>query len=131
MINKYFIPAYIFAVLIFIGSSISTEGLEEFENVNIFSEIVFSHYSMHFFGFGILAALLAWGFLKKGSSSFLKRASFLTLMFGLFIEVYQIFIPNRSFSLLGLVADCAGIVVALWLFWQIFGRRNKQLKAQI
>jgi len=131
MINKYFIPAYIFAVLIFVGSSISTEGLEKFENINIFSEIVFSHYTMHFFGFGILAALLAWGFHKKRSSSVLKRAGLLTLFFGLFIEVYQIFLPRRSFSVLGLVVDCAGIVFALWLFWLIFSRRNKKLSPQI
>jgi hypothetical protein len=123
MMNKYFIPAYIFAVLIFIGSSISTEGLEKIEDINIFFEIVFSHSSLHFFGFGILAALLAWGFYKKRSSSVLKRAGLLTLFFGLFIEVYQIFLPHRSFTVLGLAVDCAGIVFALWMFWLIFYRR--------
>jgi len=131
MINKSFIPAYIFAVLIIIGSSISTEGLEKFENANIFSEIVFSHYTIHFFGFGILAVLLAWGFHKKRSSSVLKRAGLLALFFGLFIEVYQFLLPHRSFSVLGLAVDCAAIVVALWLFWLIYSRRNKQLIPRI
>ena len=124
MINKYFIPAYIFAILIFIGASISTEGLEKIEDINIFFEIVFSHYSIHFFGFGILAALLAWGYHKKRSSSVLKRAGLHTLMFGLFIEVYQFFLPHRSFTVFGLAVDCAGIVFALWLFWLVVIRRN-------
>jgi len=125
MINRYFIPAYIFAFLIFFGASISTKGLEKIEDINIFFEIVFSHYSAHFFGFGILAALLAWGHHKKKSSSVLMRAGLLTLFFGLIIEVYQILLPYRSFSVSGLAVDCAGVVFALGLFWLIFVRRNK------
>jgi len=125
VIDKYFIPAYIFAVLIFIGSSISTGGLDKIEEVNIFSKIVFSHYTLHFFGFGILSFLLAWGYHKKKSSSLLKKAGLLTLFFGLIIEVYQIFLPYRSFSTLGLAVDCVGVVFALWLFWLIFTKQSR------
>ncbi len=89
----------------------------------IFS-VLFSEYALHFFGFGLFAALLAWGYYKKKSSFTLVRSALLALSFGLFIEVYQYFLPHRFFSLVDLAIDCAGIVLMLGLFWAIVIKQN-------
>ncbi len=122
--NRHFLPAYIFAVLILIGSSISTEKLYDIQRMNKLFRVSFSEYSLHFFGFGVFVALLAWGYYKKKSSALLIRSGFLGFSFGLFIEVYQLFLPYRSFQLVDLAADCAGIVFMLVLFWAIVIKQN-------
>lgn len=115
--NKHFIPAYLFAAMIFAGSSISTTGLYKIWSMHELLHILFSQYSLHFFGFGIFAILLAWGYYKKRSSILLIRAGFFALVFGAFIEIYQYFLPYRDFSLVDLAVDAAGIVLALAVFW--------------
>jgi hypothetical protein len=122
--NKHFLPAYVFACLIFIGSSISTRGLSKIQRIHELLGILFSEYSLHFFGFGIFAILLAWGYYKKKSPSLLMRAGLLSFCFGIIIEVYQIFLPHRSFSLVDIAVDCAGVVLALGLFWFAFIKKN-------
>lgn len=87
-------------------------------------DIVFSEYSLHFFGFGILAVLLAWGYYKKKSSSLLMRAGLISLCFGFVIEVYQKFLPYRDFSLGDVAVDCAGIVLALVVFWFVIIKKH-------
>ena len=123
--NKHFIPAYIFAVLIFAGSSISTRGLRHFRRMHDLLEIVLSEYSLHFFGFGVFAILLAWGYYKKNSSFLLIKAGLLALVFAVFIEVYQYFLPYRNFSIVDMAIDAAGIALALAVFW--FAVVNKRL----
>lgn len=86
--------------------------------------IVFSEYSLHFFGFGILAILLAWGYYKNKSSSLLMRAGLIACCFGLIIEVYQIFLPYREFSLADLAVDWVGIVLALAVFWYVIIKKH-------
>ena len=115
--NKHFLPAYIFAALLFAGSSISTRGLRHFRRMHEVLAILLSEYSLHFFGFGLFAILLAWGYYKKGSSFLFLRAGLLALVFGAFIEVYQYFLPYRDFSLVDVGLDAAGIVLALAVFW--------------
>ena len=88
-------------------------------------EIVLSEYSLHFFGFGVFAILLAWGYYKKKSSFLLVRAGLLALVFGVFIEVYQYFLPYRDFSIVDMAIDAVGIVLALAVFW--FAVVNKRL----
>lgn len=115
--NKHFLPAYVFAALIFIGSSISTRGLYKIRRMHELLHFLFSEYSLHFFGFGIFAILLAWGYYKKKSPFLLIRAGLLAFCFGSFIEAYQYFLPYRDFSLVDMAIDAAGIVLALAVFW--------------
>jgi glycopeptide antibiotics resistance protein len=121
--NRHFLPAYIFGVLILIGASMPTAGLRKIRRINDIFGIIFSDYSLHFFGFGVFAALLAWGYYKKKSSAVLIRSGLLAFSFGLFIEVYQLFLPYRSFSIIDLAVDSAGIVFMLGLFWGIVIKR--------
>ena len=122
--EKHFIPAYVFGGLIFIGASISTRGLTKIRGIHDLLDIVFSEYSLHFFGFGIFAILLGWGYYKSKSSSILVRAGFLSFGFGFIIEVYQKFLPYRDFSLVDVAIDCAGIVLALMLFWFVILKKH-------
>jgi len=110
--------------MILIGSSMPATGLKKIRRVHEIFDIAFSEYSLHFFGFGLFAALLAWCYYKKSSSVILTRSGLLALSFGFFIEVYQFFLPHRSFSLVDLAVDCAGIVVMLALFWGFVMRRE-------
>lgn len=122
--NNHFLSAYVFAGLIFVGSSISTRGLSKIQEIHKLLDILFSEYSLHFFGFGIFAILLAWGYYKKKSSSLLMRAGLLSFCFGFIIEVYQKFLPHRDFSLVDIAVDCAGIVLALGVFWFVIIKKN-------
>jgi len=107
---KSFIPAFIFAVLILIGATISTEKLSQIQKSSRLLRILFSDHVFHFFAFGILTALIYWGYIKANSyTAPLLRACGITLVFGLFIEIYQLLIPYRFFSLTDLGVDAAGI----------------------
>jgi len=114
--NKHFIPAYGFAVLIFIGASISPKGLIKIRRIHELLDILLSDYSLHFFGFGLFAILMAWGYYKKKSLYILIRTGLISFGFGFIIEVYQMFLSYRYFSLVDFAVDCAGIILALGLF---------------
>lgn len=115
--SRYFIPAYVFGVLIIVGASISTSGLRRLKRMHEVLELILSEYSLHFFAFGIFAILLAWGYHKVKSSSILMRSGVVAISYGFLIEVYQIFLSYRDFSLMDVAVDGAGVVVALVLFW--------------
>jgi VanZ family protein len=122
--DKHFIPAYVFAGLIVIGSSISTRGLRKIRRIHELFHLIFSDYSMHFFGFAIFAILLAWGYYKNKTSLLLFRAGLIACMFGLVIEVYQKFLPYRDFSLIDLAFDWAGVLLALPVFWYVVIKKH-------
>ena len=122
--DKHFIPAYVFAALILIGSSISTKGLHKIRRINEVLDLLFSEYSLHFFGFGVFAILLAWGYYKNKSSLLMWRAGLVACLFGLTIEVYQKFLPYRDFSVVDFAVDCAGVVLALIFFWYVVTKKH-------
>jgi len=117
MKNKHFIFTYIFGALITIGSFLPVEKLEKVQESNIFLGIILSDYSLHFFGFVIFTALLCYGFYRGRNRSFsFFKIGVISLSFGLLIEFYQIFLPNRDFVLKDLMFNFAGIIVVLILF---------------
>ena len=77
---------------------------------------------VHFFGFFVLSLLLfvTLKFYKVKNTYVIAFAA--SLLVGIFIEVVQLFIPSRSFSLLDIVADLFGIIVSLVLTWS-FSKR--------
>ena len=120
----HFLPAYVVAGLIFIGASIPTRGLRKIRRIHELFELLFSEYSLHFFSFGILTILLAWGFYKNNSSLLLVKAGLVSFCFGFIIEVYQKFLPHRDFSLVDVAVDTAGIMVALLVFWFVIIKKH-------
>jgi len=107
--NIHFLPAYLFGGLIFIGASVSTNELYKIQRLHVLLDLLFSDFSLHFFGFGGFALLLAWGDYKNESSFPVLRAGVIAGCFGLTIEVYQLFLPYRDFSFKDMGADLAGI----------------------
>lgn len=127
MKSRHFIPAWIFAGLIVISASVPNDELQKFKNLNKILEILLSDYILHFFAFGIFAGLFCYGYYRNKESFLLYlKVGLLSLCFGFFIEIYQIFLPYRSFDLHDIASDCVGIVAALLLFKLITIRRDSQ-----
>ena len=122
--NKHFLPAYVFGVLLLIGASLPSSGIRKIQNIHRFLDIVFSEFSLHFFGFGIFAGLLAWGYYQRKSIGIFLKAGMISLCFGFLIEVYHYFLPHRSAELTDLALDAVGIALVLGLFWLVIIRRN-------
>jgi VanZ family protein len=78
--------------------------------------------ALHFIGFFILAFLLILTFTNYSIKNKLLITFLAAIFIGIMIEFIQLFIPARTFSLLDLAADLAGIVLALVLSWG-FARR--------
>lgn len=124
MKNRYFLPAYSFAALILVFASVPTGPLEKFQSFPKLIRFFLSDHSLHFFAFGILAALLCFGFYRiKYSSLPYLGIGLASLGFGLFIELYQIVLPYRFFEFYDLISDFLGITLALGIFG-IFVKTN-------
>jgi VanZ family protein len=114
---KPFIPAYSFAALILIGSSIPTYRLQRLQRQHSILKILLSDFVLHFVAFAILAVLLSIGYVKsKKYKTWWLKAAYMSLFVGVLVEVIQIFLPYRSFSTRDLGIDVVGIITALVLF---------------
>jgi VanZ family protein len=76
---------------------------------------------VHFVGFGVLAFLMMRGFNKQNKYNWLRKESILsslllTISFGIIIEILQIFVPERSFDLLDIVANTTGALTGLGFY---------------
>jgi len=112
-----FIPAYSFAVLILIGSSIPTYRLQQLQRKSPILKIVLSDFVIHFVAFALLAILLSIGCVKANESKFWwMKAALVSFYVGLLVEVIQIFLPYRNFSTRDLGVDVVAIITALVLF---------------
>lgn len=117
MKNRNFLPAYSFAVLIFIFSSVPTGQLERVKSYHRLLHVLLSDHTLHFLAFGVLAGFLCFGFYKtKYSSLPYLGIGLVSLGFGLFIELYQIILPYRFFEFYDLISDFLGIILALVVF---------------
>lgn len=115
-----FIPAYSFAVLILIGSSIPTYQLHQ--------EILPSDSVIHFVAFALLTILLSVGYVKANKSKFWwAKAAVASLFVGVLVELIQIFLPYRNFSTRDLGIDVVGIITALVLFAILKKKWNRPL----
>ena len=114
---KPFIPAYSFAVLILIGSSIPTYKLHRLQRQSSILKILLSDFVIHFIAFAVLAVLLSIGYVKsKKSKTWWLNAALVSIFVGVLVEVIQIFLPYRSFSTRDLGVDVVGILTALIFF---------------
>jgi VanZ family protein len=101
--------------LIFFVSSLSLRGTRLPQN---------SDKVIHFAEYGVLAALLTFGFRRHLPAWAARRAAAWTWVvaaaYGASDELHQLFVPNRSCSLYDWVADAtgaalaAGLLVVLW-----------------
>ncbi len=115
--NPFFL-VYLYAFLLLVGAMIPEADFMRFQKSNKVLDILLSDKSFHFFGFGILAWLLCYGYHRaKWSRMPYFRAGFFAMAYGLFIELLQIPLPYRHCSLLDLAVDAAGILIGLFVFY--------------
>jgi VanZ family protein len=106
----FFVPAILYYLVIFIFSSIRFQ---------VESGIPSLDKGVHLVEFAILGFLLSLGyFLSLGASPRSKSAGVLVsgIFLGGMIEIFQYFLPERSFELLDLAADSLGILIGLFVF---------------
>lgn len=113
-----FFLVYLHAFLLLVGAVIPGEDLMRFQKPHRIFDLLLSNESFHFFGFGILAWLLCYGYHRaKWSRMPYFRAGFFAMAYGVFIELVQIPLPYRVFSMLDFAIDVAGILLGLFVFY--------------
>ena len=106
-----FVPAVLCYLLIFILSSI---------RFPVETDIPSLDKGVHFVEFAILGFLLSLGFflnLKTSPRTRLVWVLVIGILLGGIIEIYQYFLPARSFEILDLAADSLGILIGLLVFF--------------
>lgn len=123
---RYAVPVLLWAVLIFVFSSIPGRSLPE---VDIFSFDKIAH----FFVFGVLGYLnVRWFYHFRASPVLLFRhyvffsICIVTVYAGL-DELHQLLVPNRTCSLLDFLADVLGILSAHLIFVKIIVKQKIRL----
>lgn len=109
---KYYLPSYLWALLIFIGSSITV----------VLPPVAggMTDQLLHIAEFAVFGFLLARSF-KNAQSPIFKRefiilAIIVSLLYGLSDEFHQTFVPNRGFEMLDLLADFIGGILGACIY---------------
>jgi VanZ family protein len=120
-----FLPFYVYAIMLLGLMSIPPSSLIRLQRKSGLFAVIFSDYTFHFIGFGLLAWLLCIGFNKArdGKIPYIL-VGLIAVGYGFFIEVCQIFIPYRTFGLDDLTADAVGVVAGLFAFC-LFKKRGQ------
>ena len=116
---RRWLPTILWSLLIFIACSLpsipSPAGLEK---------LSFLDNAAHLILFAVLSLLLARSLAPTSArKSTVLLAAFLSLSYGLLIELYQSFIPYRFFEYLDLLADGVGAVFGGLLWLKLKGRK--------
>ncbi len=119
---RNFLPAFMWALVIFVIISAPASSLPSTERLNIphFDKIV------HFIIFAILGGLLLWGFLKRKSSKAKGIVLSLTIgiLYGVLTEYLQYCcFEDRHGNLADLVANSFGTVFGVFLMMMVGFRR--------
>lgn len=120
---KFHIGILLYAILIFVQSSIPGDSLPDMV-LTISDKVI--HFGMYFVFF-VLVFISIYHFKNIHSNKFVFFYSFMiTILFGAFDEIHQYFVPNRSCDIFDFIADAigalAGILIIL-IYLQI--RKNK------
>jgi hypothetical protein len=109
--------AVFYAVLMLGLYVIPTGGLHRMVRSSMILRLLMADATLHFLSFALLTWLLCRDLVRPPRLfiSSLKIAS-VSLIYGLFIEIIQRFLPYRTFSFRDLLADAAGIASACFLF---------------
>ena len=119
---KYQFPAFLWAILIFVASSIPAT---KFPDLKIFTYDKVLHISI-FFIFGLLV-YRAFERRSKSPSSRLWRiiiAALIVIFYGILDEVHQGTVPGRTFDVWDMTADAVGgILSSLITYWHLKYKR--------
>jgi len=126
MFMKYFWPAIIWGIFIFIISSFPGDDIPKSFMINI----PFADKIIHFFLYFLLVLLILFGYLRK-SKTILTIRKFLfvfsiSLLYGILLEVLQdLLFTMRSADLFDIAANAAGSFIGLLTFYYVVERRVK------
>ncbi len=123
---KYFVPPFIWALVIFLFSSFPTGSA---------TEIVWTDFAIkktaHIVEYGILTLLLYRAF-TKGSGVDKKRAAIYSIFFAIFYgvsdEFHQSFTPGRMPKIRDVGFDTIGSVFSIYFIWNILPKMPKKLR---
>jgi VanZ family protein len=121
--NRSYIKALIWAILIFIGSSLSGDTLSGLKLINIPGFDKFIHFTWYFFLFLFLAAgTFKWQ--RKTSILFSVIILTICIAYGRVMELLQgsVF-TKRSEDVYDFISNCSGAIIAAILFSFIYQRR--------
>lgn len=112
--DHFFIPAWVFAALIFVGCSVPVDKISKISESHPILSVILSDYFLHFCMFGLLVWLICYGYYKSNRPRIpYKKIYLLAISYGLGIEIWQAVLSYRSFSLFDLFFDLLGISVAI------------------
>ncbi len=111
---RYQLPVLLWAVTIYISSSIPAERLPDFGKMG-YDKVI------HFFVYFLLSATIHRSIRHQSLLPFLARnhlffTVFITAAYGITDEFHQMFVPNRNPSLYDLLADVLGGCLYVVLF---------------
>jgi len=113
MSRRGFLPAYSYALVLLILSSLPGSEIEKIQLYpeNLFLRVILSDPFAHFFVHALLGLLICRGFYREsGGSVPLGKVALFAVGYGLLMEVYQGLLPWRSFGLDDLVWNTAGVL---------------------
>ena len=101
------VPIIVFAILIFVLSSFRQKLPIPGEGVPIFD---YSFYIYHIGEFGLFSMLLMLGFYPEFKLYFLIGFS---LLYAIFDEVHQYFVPTRFFDVVDILCNSIGVILGI------------------
>jgi len=118
MRRRDFIPAYSYALVLWIVSSVPGDKLQRIQRYpeNLLLRIILSDPFLHFLVFGLSTLLICRGFYREfGRAIPIVKVAFLSIGYGLLIEIYQGILPWRSFGIDDLFWNTVGVLFFLTL----------------
>lgn len=119
-------PTVIWMLLIFAGSAWpETPALARQGNID---KVI------HLFTYGVLVALLQRSLVLSRTNRDFRYCVWLaavgTALYGLLVELYQIWVPGRNFQWTDLAANCVGIAIGLTVVLYLYTNHSKRDRIQ-
>ena len=118
IIRGRFVPARIFALLLWVQASLPGENLQRIQTApkSPWLTAILSDPVMHFLVFGLLTLLIYMGFYRESQWSVpLVKVAVIASGYGLIMEAYQAVLPWRSFGFDDLAWNTVGVLFFLAL----------------
>ena len=113
----------IYMIAIWVMSSMSSDAIVELPDSKLDG---FIKESLHLVEFGILYLLLALALLtmRELNGNINVILILISCLYGLTDEIHQSFVPYRSATVIDLVKDCVGVLVASWILYGAYQEKR-------
>jgi len=122
---RFWLPVFIWALIIFLFSSRPTKNVSEF----YWTDFIVKK-SAHIVVYGIFTALTYRALKENGVSK--KNSAYWAILFSIFYgitdEFHQSFVPGRGSTLRDIIFDTIGASLAIYIIWNILPKAPKKLK---